>query len=274
MDVSRLDLIIIVLSTPEEIPGEDWDISVDKRWRGSNDNWYRIQSEQTLVDQQRAKSKCIMYVKDVMVNRLSNVWVPFKVAQNIYKREGWREHWQEYHNINGLAAAISAQIDVIVHEVDVRASWKKTIEKAVQNRIGANWIQSVDRLIIDTFPTDTDLQIAKESTAAQLHQNIKRKADAFVSTATRLDNSVGWTGIAGSAARFFTAVNVDQDKIAENLGNAYDALLELASFFEQDSELQKGTASIADPLDPEVRRKLRALIRSAAPWLRQFPNDS
>jgi len=52
---------------------------------------------------------------------------------------------------------------------------------------------------------------------------------------------------------------------------AYDSMLELASFFEQDAELQQQPDSNALPLDPEVRRPLRLLIRAAAPWLRRFP---
>jgi hypothetical protein len=198
-------------------------------------------------------------------------WHSFKVAQNVYNRGDWNE----YHDIGDLVASIDAQINRVAHEVDstqkAEAEWKKTIEQTVQTKIGARWIESSDRLTIDAWGTDSDAEVAKETLSIQLLENIRRKSDKLVPSANRLNNAIGWEGFAGAATRFSSSVNVDTEFIADNLGNIYDALLELASFFEQDSELQKGIDSAAYPLDPEVRRELRALIRTAAPWLRRFP---
>ena len=253
------DLIISILSMPANF--------------GHNDNWYRLQSEQQMITKYNSAAKCLFYVQDVMVSKVNPgaPWAGFRVAQNIYSVGNWKE----YHSTGDLASSIDEQVTLLSNKIysaqEAEASWKKTIEQAVQTKIGARWIESAGHLAIDTLSTDSDAHAAEEKVSVQLLENIRRKANEFVPVAVRLNNAIGWGGFGGAATRFFAAVNVDAAEIPENLGNAYDALLELASFLEQDNELQKAIDSAADPLDPEVRRELRALIRTAAPWLRRFP---
>jgi hypothetical protein len=93
----------------------------------------------------------------------------------------------------------------------------------------------------------------------------------FTDCSKRLDNALGWHGIAAASQRFLDGVQRPTEDIPNHLGSIYSAILELGSFLEQDLKLQRGSDSSADPLDPEVHRILIDLIRTAAPWLRQFP---
>ena len=83
--------------------------------------------------------------------------------------------------------------------------------------------------------------------------------------------ALGWHGIAAASQRFLDGVQRPTHDIPNHLGFIYSAILELGSFPEQEFGLQRGSGSAADPLDPEVHRALSDLIRTAAPWLRQFP---
>jgi hypothetical protein len=86
-----------------------------------------------------------------------------------------------------------------------------------------------------------------------------------------LDNALGWNGIAAASQRFLNGVRRPVEEVPGQLGSIYSAILELGSFLEQDSMLRQGAGYAADPLDPEVQRDLIDLVRTAAPWLRQFP---
>ena len=137
------DLIILILSTP----ADTW---------GWNNDWYRIQSEQQTIDRYTARSKCLHYIQNTLVRQVDHdaLLAGFRVARNI-RALG---EWNEYRGLGDLAAAIDAQIDRIAHELDstlqAEASRQKTIEQAVQTKIGARWIENTDRLTIDTWGVD------------------------------------------------------------------------------------------------------------------------
>ena len=150
-------------------------------------------------------------------------------------------------------------------------SWRITFDRAIQSKIGATWVEREGYLHINTSGTESDSKVAREALTAQLHKNIRQKAQKFLPVADRLNNSMGWQGISSAARRYFEDIDIQTENLPDNLGLAYDAMLELASFLERDTELQQEPASAAFPLDPEVRRPLRLLIRTAAPWIRRFP---
>ena len=126
-------------------------------------------------------------------------------------------------------------------------------------------------MIIDPAGTDSDAAAAQETVVQQLHKGVVEKARQFHDISRRLDNTIGWHGIAAASHRFTEGVERPTTEVVAHLGSIYSAILELGSFLEQDAALQKGVRSSADPLDPEVHRALADLIRTAAPWLRQFP---
>jgi hypothetical protein len=203
-----------------------------------------------------------------------------KVLNNITERGSWTEYESDSHLCELIKGEIIHFIDEKTAEPDegslktsqgVDGSWRITLDQAVQTKIGARWVERGDHLAIDASVTESDSNVAGELITSQLHENIKHKAQEFLPIATRLNNSTGWQGISDASRRFFEAIDVKTESLPYKLGASYDALLELASFLEQDTELQQEPASAAFPRDPEVRRPLRILIRTAAPWLRRFP---
>jgi transcriptional regulator with XRE-family HTH domain len=140
-----------------------------------------------------------------------------------------------------------------------------------QQKLGAHWVEDEGRFVIDPAGTDSDIAAALDPVTVQLHVPVIEKAGLFSDTSKRLDNAIGWHGIAGASERFLKGVNRPTGEIPANLGSVYSAILELGSFLEQDIRLQASTSSSASPLDPEVHRVLSDLIRTAAPWLRRFP---
>jgi transcriptional regulator with XRE-family HTH domain len=149
--------------------------------------------------------------------------------------------------------------------------WPSHLASLAQESLGARWVEGDGRFIIDPTGAESDIAAAQKPVVLQLHQPIIQKALLFTDNSKRLDNALGWHGIAAASQRFLDGVQRPANDIPNHLGSVYSAILELGSFLEQASRLQGGSGSSADPLDPEVHRALSDLIRTAAPWLRQFP---
>jgi hypothetical protein len=142
------------------------------------------------------------------------------------------------------------------------------LTKLEQQRLGARWVETEGQFVIDPAGIDSDATAAQEQTVQQLHIAVVDKARQFDEISKRLDNAIGWHGIAAASRRFVEGVTRPTNEVVLHLGSIYSAILELGSFLEQDAALQRGARSSADPLDPEVHRTLTDLIRTAAPWLR------
>ena len=246
-----------------------------------NSDGYRIQSELQELEHARRRQDTELPNTLKFIERGIDDWVRRgdiiadrgSVVSNIVNLG---QNWIEYENDLELEKLLKREIvyfQVRLPELSERTdgSWRITLERAIQSKIGAKWLERGDHFYIDTFGTETDNSVAREPLTAQLHGEIKRQAQEFLPIAERLSNSLGWEGIASATRRYLEAIEVQTEELPNSLGFAYDAMLELASFFEQDAELQQQPDSNALPLDPEVRRPLRHLIRAAAPWLRRFP---
>jgi hypothetical protein len=248
------------------------------RW---DSDGYRIQSELQEIEEARIRQdkelpNTLMFIErgvDEWVRRGDVIAGRGSVVTNIVNLG---QNWIEYENDFELEKLLKNEIVYFqerLPELSERTdgSWRITLERAIQSKIGAKWLERGDHFHIDTSGTESDNSVAREPLTAQLHGEIKRKAREFLPIAERLSNSLGWERIASATCRYLKAIDIETEELPRNLGLAYDAMLELASFFEQDAELQQQPDSNALPLDPEVRRPLRLLIRAAAPWLRRFP---
>jgi hypothetical protein len=150
-------------------------------------------------------------------------------------------------------------------------NWQSHLTNLEQQRLGAHWVETDEQFVIDPAGADSDEAAAKEHIVQQLHIGVVEKARQFNEISKRLDNAIGWHGIAAASQRFTEGVSRPTSEVVLYLGSIYSAILELGSFLEQDAALQQGVPSSVDPLDPEVHRTLTDLIRTTAPWLRQFP---
>lgn len=195
--------------------------------------------------------------------------VSVQTIRNI--ENGW-VWWPQAATMMGLAHALGVSPRMLrtapPEGVD---DWRSYFVQLEQQRLGALWVEENGLFVIDPAGSDSDVAAAADPVVKQLHQSVSEKARKFNEVSKRLDNAIGWHGIAVASQRFTDGVRKEIEAIPGNLGIIYSAILELGSFLEQDIKLQKGLSSSADPLDPEVHRILSDLIRTAAPWLRRFP---
>ena len=154
---------------------------------------------------------------------------------------------------------------------EIAAHWSKRIGELPQARLGGKWVEAGDHLTVDVSGDISDAAAAEESTTQQLHEGVRRKAISFADVAKRLDNQVGWNGIASASRRFADGVQCETKDIPKKIGAVYDATIELGSFLDLDRRLQQDRTSSANPLDQDVRRAFTDLMRTAAPWVRRFP---
>jgi transcriptional regulator with XRE-family HTH domain len=193
-------------------------------------------------------------------------------VQTIMNIEYGAVRWPQYLTIVKIARALEIPSQTLMTPVAVEDdNWQSHLTNLEQQRLGARWVEADEQFVIDPTGTDSDAAAAQEQIVQQLHIGVVEKARQFNEISKRLDNAIGWQGIAAATTRFTEGVNRPTNEIVLYLGSIYSAILELGSFLEQDAALQQGAASSADPLDPEVHRALTDLIRTAAPWLRRFP---
>lgn len=193
-------------------------------------------------------------------------------VQTIYNIETGRVFWPQFLTMRGLAHALGVSISELRAPTNEEAdNWQSQITALEQQELGARWAEDEGRFAIDSAGEDSDISAARETLVQQLHPSIVDKAKRFSETSKRLDNALGWNGITAAANRFKEGVQRPTEDIVGQLGSIYSAILELGSFLEQDTRLRQSTDSDIDPLDPEIYRELSDLIRTGAPWLRQFP---
>jgi hypothetical protein len=248
-------------------------------------NWYRLQFELQRIRQAIPKESApstLMFVhssriflakrSDIFDNTFMSDDLNIPVLRNILNYGSWIEYQTDSELDSLLGNEIGFFVDNLSYPLErTDGSWRITLARTGQSKVGAKWIEDRDSFRLDTSITDTDERVARDRITAQIHVDIKNKAKEFLPIAHRLSNSVGWEGIGQAAKRYYEAINTETEELPKTLGFAYDAMLELGSFAEQDTELQQEPSSSASPLDPEIRRPLRLLIRVAAPWLRRFP---
>lgn len=161
--------------------------------------------------------------------------------------------------------------DDIEDQLDLIAASEK-LAAVKQEPLGAMFEATPDALVINASGTIDDAHAVERPLVQQLHTEIIRKAGRFSAVATRLDNQMGWQGIAAYCERLLSLLGRPTADIPDVLGTLYSATLELGTYLEMDRAVESGASTFAVPLDPEVRRPLEDLIASMAPWMRSFPS--
>lgn len=136
---------------------------------------------------------------------------------------------------------------------------------------GHKWKLEDGHMAIDPSGDETDADAANDPIVHQLHDAVRRHANAFLAFAVRLDNAIGWQGLSAATSLLLEHIKCDTAELPDHLGYIWDAAVEIGSFLEQDNGLRSSRSSNADPLEPEARRALETLVRTAAPWVRRFP---
>jgi hypothetical protein len=138
--------------------------------------------------------------------------------------------------------------------------------------LGARFEPTNQQLKMQPVGSADDAEVAAQPQTQQLQLEVRRKALAFSDVAFKLDNAIGWGGIGKGAKAFSDLVALECHIVAGDLATLWGLAVELGSFLEQDNDLRTNGGGNASPLDPEVRRPLADLVRTAAPWVRRFPS--
>lgn len=154
---------------------------------------------------------------------------------------------------------------------EFESNWESVVGTIPFAAAGAKFVVAGDQISLDQAGDQTDYAAAELPLTEQLHEGVKRRSALFSEMAMRLDNQPGWRGIGSAATRYRDAVSRPAKEIPDIIGTVYDTLIELGSFLEFDNHIRDSTDENATPLDMEVQRAFGDLIRTSAPWVRQFP---
>jgi hypothetical protein len=146
------------------------------------------------------------------------------------------------------------------------------LARVEQEPLGARFEAESENLVIDDAGVATDDQAAKSAIVEQLHREVTRKTKDLQPALVRLDNQLGWHGIARACERLTRCLDRDTLELPAHLGALYSASLEMGSFLDLDRNVREDTSASALPLELELRRPLEDLVRTLAPWLRSFPS--
>jgi hypothetical protein len=145
------------------------------------------------------------------------------------------------------------------------------LTEAEQSRLGATFRVSEDQLVIAPSGEATDEAAAHDPLTQTLHKQVQRKGEGFLPVLRRLGNQPGWAGTTAALERLLGYLRGETSYVAERIGDVWSAAVELGSFLELDERVRSGEADAISPLDPEVRRQFSDLLRTTAPFVRQFP---
>lgn len=141
--------------------------------------------------------------------------------------------WPNEATIRALANAFNVQPQILTDawEKD-KDDWKVQLAKLGQEPLGARWVERDGYFVIDPSGAVTDFAATRDTVVRQLHTAVIQKAQLLSDVSKRLDNALGWHGIAAAAERFFHGVARPTQEIPAHLGSIYSAILELGSFLE------------------------------------------
>ncbi|WP_157790728.1 DNA-directed RNA polymerase subunit alpha C-terminal domain-containing protein [Agrobacterium albertimagni] len=159
-----------------------------------------------------------------------------------------------------------------IEQVREKLSIAAKVRGIPQAKLGTTFRAGQETLEIAVDGNESDESAALESITQQLHQESKRKLEAFSEATKTLSNQYGWSDIDASNRRFVSLLDRPTEDIPAVIGLVYSSALELGSYLELDNQLRSGEVSYAESLRPEVRRLLEDVVKTVAPWVRRFPS--
>lgn len=147
----------------------------------------------------------------------------------------------------------------------------KVIEEEELQPLGFDFHEIGGQFVITESGTSSDFDAADDQVTNQLHPEVLRRATSLADASAKLDNQLGWKGLADSANRLSSVLREGPLKVAERIIEVWTDIVELGTFLDQDNQIKAGSTSFVEPLAPETRRLLESLITIASPWVRRFP---
>ena len=136
---------------------------------------------------------------------------------------------------------------------------------------GGRWRADGDHFSIVRSPTTGDARASIDRENLELQRLIVELADNLHSYSFRLRNLPHWSGISDSAKNLSDLLSCEPDHLVDRLPSIYVAVLKLGGYLDTDSRIQVDPRDIEEPLPPSIHGALRDLVRTVAPWVRQFP---
>ena len=146
-----------------------------------------------------------------------------------------------------------------------------TMASAESDAAGSRWAVKDDQFAIDRATKQTDRNAATDPLRQQLQAAICDAAAELADIAGRISNSRTWGRVSLTAKLMHSLLAADPLTLPSRLGEIYAAMLRLGRFLETDIRVQRDTASLDDPLAPDIHGLLTDVVQMAAPWLRGFP---
>jgi hypothetical protein len=231
-----------------------WSRSIPAR---ANSYWYELKSR--LQEADSNWNTWINWYEARLAGKPTDDFL--ELASAMIPHETWKEG----------SKAVNAHINGLLEQADP-TNWAARLISLKQASLGVRFLRGAESLQLDLSGDDDDRRAANDLLTKQLHEGVKRRAKEFSSIALRVDNQLGWTGLASAAGRFCSAIDRDTADVPDVIGIAYDSIVSLGSFLELDARLrQSGAREATSPLDLDVQRAFADLIRGAAPWIRRFP---
>ncbi|MEP6355863.1 MAG: hypothetical protein ABJ081_04200 [Hyphomicrobiales bacterium] len=140
-----------------------------------------------------------------------------------------------------------------------------------QGRLGNNWVQDDDLYRIVYDENEDDVAATRSKVTQQLHAPLRQKARDFARRCEGIEDIVGWDNFEDAISKFVALVDKPLKEIPQEIALLYDATITLASFLQYNADLKAVPVGNKSPLDPDIVRMFSDLIRTAAPWVRNFP---
>jgi hypothetical protein len=167
-----------------------------------------------------------------------------------------------------------AVVNARIKEIEARFRNDASLEEALDAMAGHDRWGAGKRYFERRVAGDeSDEEVAADVQTAQLHGQLRRRADEFQERCAGIEENLGWVGEGFEEAvnRFAGSLAGETAELHRTIALLYDHTVELGSYLDFDRDLRTRGAGNQSPLDPNLRRAFESLIRAAAPFVRRFP---
>ena len=179
--------------------------------------------------------------------------------------EDW-EHRDNPAHVNGIIAALEEKYRLPDQDDPAFNDAGEALSELEQDK-SVDSVEVVDDHFEFRPPTHPDDQAAAyDAIAIQLHAVAKRQLSEMSEEIYALHNRPDLRGIGGTYDRLCNAISEDTAGFSDQIATFWAELCELGTYLEADDEKK-----YTPPIEPSARRKMSALMKSAAPLVRHFP---
>jgi hypothetical protein len=187
----------------------------------------------------------------------------------LYVHPDTQKMWEDKKN--GFAR-VTAWIDERLREVEgPEARELEAAKQTIESGSGATVVIEDGAAKVVAVVSQADLDVQNDPRAQQLHGELLQTLSELVRQTARMGNSPNWMGIDRSARDYEAIARDGLAGIAENVSRFWTLSSRLGGYINQDDDIRSGKTSMAEPLEPDVRRAILEALVPGAPLVRCFP---